>query len=128
MFAVADFHAADLAAAVEALDVAQIDQLPYGVIGLDPAGIVRVYNRTEAQRVVLVELSEQKYRGHAFVTDIAPCMDNEYFKGRIDAARAAGTLDIEFTFIGDFADRERELSVRVQSAGDGGVWIFHKRA
>lgn len=125
MFAVADFHAADLAAAVEALDVAQIDQLPYGVIGLDPAGIVRIYNRTEAQ------LSGRKDRptvGHAFFADIAPCMDNAYFKGRIDAARAAGTLDIEFTFIGDFADRERELSVRVQSAGDGGVWIFHKRA
>ena len=54
-------------------------------------------------------------------------MDNGYFKGKIDAARASGALDIEFTFVGDFSDRSRELTVRVQSAKDGGTWICHKR-
>jgi photoactive yellow protein len=119
-----DFDTPQLAAAVEALLPEHIDQLPFGVIGLDPHGIVRVYNRTEA------ELSGHKSRpamGKDFFVDIAPCMDNGYFKGRIDKARAAGTLDIRFTFVGDFADRDRELTVRVQSAKDGGTWIFHRR-
>lgn len=55
-------------------------------------------------------------------------MNNGLFKGRIDKAMKSGTLDIEFTFVGDFSDRNRELHVRVQSATDGGVWIFHHRA
>jgi photoactive yellow protein len=119
------FNQAKLAAAIEALTADELDMLPFGVIGLDPSGIVRVYNKTEAQ------LSGRKGRpthGQAFFTDIAPCMNNEYFRGRIDKARLAGTLDIAFSFVGDFSDRNRELSVRVQSAADGGLWIFHHRA
>lgn len=54
-------------------------------------------------------------------------MDNPRFKGRIDEAVAAGTLDAEFTHVGDFGDRDRELFVRAQSASDGGVWLFMKR-
>ena len=38
-----------------------------------------------------------------------------------------GTLDLEFTHIGDFEDRERELAVRVQSASHGGYWVFMRR-
>ena len=120
-----DFDTPKLAEAIEAMPPDEVDQLPFGVIGLDPQGVVRVYNKTEAQ------LSGRKSRpthGKDFFVDIAPCMDNGYFKGRVDKARASGTLDIRFTFIGDFSDRSRELTVRVQAAKDGGTWIFHKRA
>jgi hypothetical protein len=54
-------------------------------------------------------------------------MANECFRGRIEAARVRGTLDIAFSWIGDFADRGREMRVRIQSASDGGVWIFMQR-
>jgi photoactive yellow protein len=114
-----------LARAVEALTTDEIDVLPFGVIGLDREGVVRLYSKTEAR------LSGRKSRpteGKLFFVEVAPCMDNEYFKGRIDKALKAGTLDIAFTHVGDFSDREREFSVRVQSAADGGVWIFHQRA
>jgi photoactive yellow protein len=120
-----DFDLPMLARAVEALTADEIDMLPFGVIGLDHEGVVRLYSKTEAR------LSGRKSRpteGLLFFTDVAPCMDNEYFKGRIDKALKAGTLDIAFTHVGDFSDRRRELSVRVQSATDGGVWIFHQRA
>jgi photoactive yellow protein len=120
-----DFNQAVLARAIESLTSDELDLLPFGVIGLDPAGVVRVYNKTEAR------LSGRKARptqGLSFFTEIAPCMNNDYFKGRIEKARLAGTLDIAFTFVGDFNDRNRELSVRVQSAADGGLWIFHHRA
>jgi photoactive yellow protein len=120
-----DFNQAVLARAIESLTSDELDLLPFGVIGLDPAGVVRVYNKTEAR------LSGRKARptqGLSFFTEIAPCMNNDYFKGRIEKARLAGTLDIAFTFVGDFNDRNRELSVRVQSAADGGLWIFHRRA
>ncbi len=119
------FDTPALAEAVEAMTAADIDRLPFGVIGLDRDGWVRVYNETEAR------LSGRKARptkGKPFFTEVAPCMNNGYFKGRIDQALSAGTLDIEFTFVGDFNDPGRELHVRIQSANDGGIWIFHQRS
>lgn len=119
-----DFDTPKLAEAIEALSPAELDQLPFGVIGLDPHGVVRVYSGTEAR---LSGRGTRPTLGKEFFVDVAPCMDNGYFKGRIEKARAAGTLDIRFSFVGDFSDRNRELTVRVQSAKDGGTWIFHKR-
>ena len=119
-----EFDTPRLAAAVEALSADAIDRLPFGVIGLDPSGKVRVYSKTEARQS---GMKERPVLNRVFFLDVAPCMDNDYCKGRIERARAAGTLDIAFTFIGDFSDRNRQLSVRVQSAADGGLWIFHKR-
>lgn len=54
-------------------------------------------------------------------------MDTPGFRGRIERARASGRLDLEFGYVGDFADRERELTVRVQPSSDGGIWIFLRR-
>jgi photoactive yellow protein len=119
-----DFETPRLAEAVEALTQAQIDVLPFGVIGLDPQGVVRLYSKTEA---TMSGWGTRPTLVRDFFTDVAPCMNNDYFRGRIDKARAAGKLDIRFTFVGDFSDRNRELTVRVQSAKDGGTWIFHKR-
>lgn len=119
-----DFDAPKLAEAVEVLTATELDELPYGVIGLDPDGVVRVYNRAEAEQS---GYGRRPSHGRLFFTDVVPCMNNGYFKGLIDRARRAGTLDIAFTFAGDFDDRERELAVRVQSARDGGTWIFIQR-
>ena len=40
-------------------------------------------------------------------------MGKPNFRGRIERALAAGSLDLEFTHVGDFSDRDRELTVRV---------------
>ena len=87
--------------------------------------MVRVFNKAEAD---LSGYGNRPSYGRIFFTDIAPCMNNGYFKGRIEKARASGKLDISFSFIGDFNDVNRELSVRVQAAKDGGTWLFIKRA
>ncbi len=119
-----DFETTNLAEAIEALTGDEIDRLPFGVIGLDAQGVVRLFNKTEAN---LSGYGERPTHGKIFFTDIAPCMNNSHFKGRIEKARAAGTLNISFTFIGDFEDSDRELSIRVQSAKDGGIWIAIRR-
>ena len=120
-----DFETPNLAAAVEALPREDIDRLPFGVIGLAPDGSVCIYNKTES---VLSGYKGRPAHGRLFFVDVAPCMNNGYFKGRIDKALNAGTLDISFSFVGDFSDRDRELFVRAQSASDGGCWIFIHRA
>jgi len=98
------FETKNLAEALEGLTAEKIDQLPFGVIGIDPEGIVRVYNKTEARQS---GYGSRLAHGKAFFIDVAPCMNNNHFKGRIDKARAAGTLNVSFTFIGDFEDSNR---------------------
>lgn len=113
-----------LAARVEALPAEAIDRLPFGAIRLDADGVVTFYSAAERRLSGSGDLARL---GGRFFAEIAPCMDNDGYRGRIEAARAAGRLDLEFTHIGDFDDRERELTVRVQSATGGGVWIFMRR-
>ena len=118
------FDTPKLAQAVERLPTEVIDRLPFGAIKLDRSGAVMYISQRERE---LSGRGDRPSIGLAFFTDIAPCMDNPAFKGRIDAAVAAATLDAEFTHVGDFADRDRELSVRAQSAADGGIWLFLRR-
>ena len=119
-----DFDTPNLAAAVEALPPEALDRLDFGAIRLDAEGRVRFYSDAERR----LSGFRQEALGRHFFSEIAPCMDNADFRGRIDRALAAGRLDIEFGHVGDFADGEQELRVRVQSASGGGFWIFLRRA
>jgi photoactive yellow protein len=119
-----DFDEPRLAEAVERLPPEAIDRLPFGAIRLDASGVVRFYSKAEAR---LSGYGARKALGLHFFTQMAPCMDNPQFRGRIERALAAGTLDIEFNWYGDFSDPDRELRVRIQSATDGGAWIFMQR-
>ena len=52
---------------------AALDDLPFGVIGMDPDTIVAVYNETESQ---LAGLDKAKVIGAPFFEAIAQCMNN----------------------------------------------------
>ncbi|UEM03901.1 PAS domain-containing protein [Skermanella rosea] len=119
-----DFDMPDLAGVVERLPPSEVDALPFGAIRLDANGEVAFYSAAEAR---LSGYGARPALGRPFFSDMAPCMDNEAFRGRIESARAAGKFDLEFGWIGDFADRSRELQVRIQPASDGGCWIFIRR-
>jgi photoactive yellow protein len=49
------------------------DELPFGMVGLDAAGIVKIYNETEAR---LAGLDAKKVLGSNFFNAIAQCMNN----------------------------------------------------
>jgi photoactive yellow protein len=118
------FEVPDLARRVEAMSREERDALPYGVIKLDPRGLVDVYSRTEAT------LSGRKNRqtvGLDFFAQVAPCMASPDMRGRIEAAKARGSVDIEIGWIGDFDDPDGEIRIRVMSAADGGLWLFMDR-
>lgn len=112
-----------LAQAVDALTPEQVDALPFGAIRLDAANRVAFFSRSEA----LLSGYRHSALGIDFFAGIAPCMDTDLYRGRLERALTASTVNIEFSHIGDFADRTRELRVRIQSAGGGGVWIFMSR-
>jgi photoactive yellow protein len=118
-----DFDEPRLAEAVEKLTPEAANALPFGAVRLDPAGKVIFFSESER------DLSGYHTQpiGLSFFTDIAPCMNNPAFLGRIERSLAAGSLDIAFSHVGDFDDGAKELDVRVQSATGGGFWIFLRR-
>lgn len=118
------FDQRDLARAVEALPVQALDDLPFGAVRLDAEGVVRVYSGAERR---LSGSGDRPRLGLQFFREVAPCMDGPHYRGRIERAMAADRLDIEFGWTGDFADAERSMRVRVQSATGGGCWIFMQR-
>ena len=117
------FDTPHLAQAMEELSTEQIDGLPFGAIQLDAAHNVVRYSQSERDQSAFPHPAI----GRSFFAEIAPCMNNPAFKDRIDAALNAGRLDIEFDHIGDFTDPKRSLRIRIQSASNGGCWIFIQR-
>lgn len=122
--ALPDFDTPDLAVVVERLAPDVVDALPYGAIRINAAGFVRFYSAAERR---LSGSGNRMRLGLHFFSQIAPCMDSPDFRGRIELALAAGSLDIEFGWTGDFSDGARGLRVRAISDPNGGYWIFIQR-
>ena len=109
---------------LERLSTQQLDALPFGVVRLDPEGLVTFYSRTEAEQS---GFRDRRAIGRHFFTQLAPCLSTPDRLRLIDEARREGTLDVAFEQIGDFDDADRELHVRVFSATGGGVWVLLQR-
>lgn len=119
-----DFDEPYLAMAIEALPSETVDTLPYGAIRLDDDGKVQFFSEAERR---LSGWGDRERFGLDFFSKIAPCMDNPDLRGRVERARANGKLDLEFSHVGDFEDRDRASTVRIQSASTGGYWISMRR-
>jgi len=117
-----DFDAPDLAARIEELSQYELDRLPFGVILIDREGVVQFYSETEAREsgYGALPLGQNLF-------EVSPCMASDDFRGRIERAREQGRVDIEFGWVGDFADPNRDLRIRVQSSRAGGYWICVER-
>jgi photoactive yellow protein len=117
-----DFNARDLAARVEQLTLAELNELPFGVVLLDREGMVTFYSATEA-----------KLSGYGMTPlgknffEVGRNPRNGELRRRITSAMEAGPVDLDFGWTGDGTDPQRELSVRVQSSRQGGVWLFFDR-
>lgn len=117
-----DYDALDLAARIEQLSQYELDNLPFGVILLDIEGIIRFYSETESRQSGYGSTP----LGLNFF-DIARCTSKGDFRGQIVRAQEEGKVDLEFAWPGDYDDPAREVRVRVQSARQGGVWMFLQR-
>jgi photoactive yellow protein len=107
----------DVHATLESLGSDELDELPFGVIGFDPDGAVRRYNRHESR---LAGLAPDRVLGLPLFTVVAPCMNNFMVAQRFDDAAAAGaplddTIDYVLTL------RMRPLKVRLRLLHAPGV-------
>ena len=122
-----DFNAPDIAALAEEARQSDLDILPFGVIKLDRQGIVRFYSQAEAR---LSGYNVSPLGRNLF--DISQCASREDLRARIMGAMESGAMentpvDLELAWFGDPNDPKREMRIRVQSARDGGVWMFIER-
>ncbi len=117
-----DFDAPDLAARAERASLFELDHLPFGVIRIARDGTVQFYSATEARLSGYGEIPLGK---NLFA--ISECLGSEEFRGRIERALDKGPVDLEIGWPGDFGDPRRELRIRVQSARNGGLWLFIER-
>ncbi len=58
---------------LDGMSPGQLDQLPFGVVGIEQSGLVAIYNATESR---LAGLDAQSVIGVPFFEAIAQCMNN----------------------------------------------------
>jgi photoactive yellow protein len=115
----------DLVAKVDAMGQDELDELPFGVLKLDGQGRIIGYNRLEEQ---IAGVDYSSYLSRHFFTEIAPCMDNPFFRGRFEDGIAQGNLAMDFEFESDLDPRAEHIRVRMLNAREpNAYWIFIKR-
>jgi photoactive yellow protein len=93
------------------LSDAELDDLPFGVIGFDFLSAVRRYNRYESRAA---GLSPQHVLGHPLFTVVAPCMNNFMVAQRFEDAAADGaTLDAIINYVLTFRMRPVNVQLRL---------------
>ena len=121
-----DFDQADLHAHLDALDDDALDQLGFGVIGIDAAGVVNRYNTYESN---FAGLGKPRVLGHPLFTAVAPCMNNFMVAQRFaDAADAATTLDATIDYVLTLRMRPVKVKLRLLAApGLAGRYVLVRR-
>jgi photoactive yellow protein len=120
-----DFGDPELAAKADRMTQEELDRLPFGVLKLDAEGRIVAYNRIEGE---IAEVDFAQQINHNFFTEIAPCMDNPFFRGRFEDGINQGGLALDFEFETDMDPRAEHIRVRMLTAGTPGeYWVFIKR-
>jgi photoactive yellow protein len=95
----ARFDQTDLPMTIGGLSEEALDQLDFGVIGIDSECVVRLYNTTEGK---IAGLSRDRVVGNHLFNVVAPCMNNFMVAQRLQEALETGavldeTIDYVFT-------------------------------
>jgi len=86
---------------IDARSDAELDALPFGVIALDPQGIILRYNLYESR---FARLDRNQVIGRRFFEEVAPCTRTDAFEGRFrtfvtsDSERGVERFDYVFDF------------------------------
>ncbi len=99
---------------VAELPDAQLDTLPFGVIGFDTDCIVRRYNAFESKAA---GLSPARVVGHHLFNVVAPCMNNFLVAQRFEDAAADGSaLDDTIDYVLTLRMRPVKVKLRLLAA------------
>jgi photoactive yellow protein len=110
VFSPAHFDQPDLPLTIDGLTEEELDQLDFGVIGIDGQCVVRLYNKIESQ---IAGLSRDRVIGNHLFTVVAPCMNNFMVAQRLqDALETGVALDVTLDYV--FTLRMRPVKVKLR--------------
>jgi len=99
---------------LERASAADLDDLPFGVIGFDAQGLVQRYNRFESNAALFAVSTVLGQ--HVFV-ELAPCLNNYLVATRFEDAAAAGEpLDAVMPYVLTFRMRPTRVRLRLLSS------------
>jgi photoactive yellow protein len=105
------FDDAEACRILNAMGAEALDELDFGVIGIDADGVVRAYNRHESEAA---GLSPARVVGKRFFTEVAPCMNNFMVAQRFDDAAASRvTLDATIDYVLTLRMRPTQVTLRL---------------
>ncbi len=105
------FEQDDLLTSLEQMDNDALDELDFGVIGINDDGVVCRFNACEIRSVAL---SLEKVVGNNFFTEIALCMNNYLVAQRFDDAKYAGVaLDETIDYVLTWKMRPTQVKLRM---------------
>ena len=109
MSSLPSFDGPDLLRRLDAMSDAELDDLDFGVIGFDAAGVVRRYGAHESRAS---GLSPQRVLGLSLFNEVAVCMNNYLVAQRFEDAVADGSeLDATIDYV--LTLRMRPVKVRL---------------
>lgn len=92
----------------------ELDQLPFGVVGIDREGRVCRYNQFEAK---LAQFQPSEVIGRVFFGEIARCMDNAMVAGRLAlAVKSNESLDTSIDYVIAFRSAKTRARLRLLHA------------
>ena len=111
---------------IEAASESELDQLPFGVVGLDSLGFVLRYNLYESR---LARLDKNEVIGRSFFDEIARCAKTDTFFGRFQRMLAAGRLGAResFDYVFGFAFGEQKVTIEMVLATSARIYLIINR-
>lgn len=104
---------------------AELDALEFGAVQVDDAGVIKMYNRYEAE---LANIAVADAEGKNFFTQVAPCTNNNLFFGSFKKGVQDGSLNVLFPYT--FTYRMRPTNVKVHIYRDDATrtnWVLVKK-
>ncbi len=110
------FNQQDILQQLENLDEAGLNELDFGVIGIDQDTLVCRYNTFESKAA---SLEPGKALGHPFFTSVAQCMNNFLVAQRFEDALENGTpLDMTIDYVLTWRMRPTKVLLRLLAAAE----------
>jgi photoactive yellow protein len=99
----------------------QIDDLPFGCIRTDDAGIVEIYNSAESK---IAGLLPEQTLGRNFFTQVAACTNNKLFRGTFNRGVEEGQMNLVFFYTFTYRMAPTEVKVQFFKRSGGANWIL----
>jgi len=98
------------------------DDLPFGVVQVDDAGVIQLYNKWESE-MAAVPVSAAE--GKNFFTQVAPCTNNRLVFGKFKDGVAKGDLDSEFNYTFTYKMKPTNVQIRLmRHAASKTNWVL----